>query len=253
MLTQLLTALSFSILLVFCRVGSAIMLLPGIGEAFVSARIRLLFALAVSAILTPVLMPHLPAAPASPFGLFAVMIQEILIGITLGAACRILISTMHMAGQIMSFQVGLSTATMFDVTQASQGSLIGNFLSVLVVVLIFATNLHHVMLQGLADSYAAFPAGKMPPMGDLVELVTRLMSSSFMVAVKLSAPLIAAAFLVYIGAGVLSRIMPTMQVFFLLMPAQIAVGLYLLMITMSVVALGYIDYLSDTLPGIFGK
>ena len=232
----------FAFLLIFTRIGTGIMLLPGVGEAYVSPRIRLPFALIVSLLLTPLLQGSLPPVPDSPLVLTAMMAGEVIIGLFFGFIGRILLATMHTVGMVISYQSSLASATMFDVSQASQGSTIGNFLSVTAIVLLFTTNLHHLMLQGLVESYHIFTPGKMLPIDDMAQSFTRLVADVFNVAIKLASPLIAVGLLLYLGAGVLARLMPNMQVFFVLIPAQIYISFIIMMTVMSGMFLWYLDF-----------
>lgn len=239
----------FAFLLVFVRLGAGVMFLPGIGEAYVLTQARLIFTLACAVVLTPIVAPVLPPVPESPLALAALLLMEILIGSFLGLISRILISAMHTAGMIISYQSSLASATMFDMTQASQGTGIGNFLSLTAVVLLFAANLHHVMLQGLFDSYSLFPAGLSAPVGDMADYLVRLAADVFLMAMKIAAPLLVIGLVTYVGMGVLSRLMPTMQVFFVIVPPQILVSFLILMMMLSGTMLWYLDFYEEHVGG----
>ena len=247
MLEEFLVTNIFAFMLVMCRVGSAVMLIPGIGEAYVAPRFRLTLALGITLVITPVVAELVPRVPDSPLALAVLMTGEILIGLFFGFVTRILISTMHMAGMIISFQSGLSAATMFDFNQASQGSAIGNFLSIVVVLLIFALGLHHLMLKGVLDSYTLFIPGTFPPADDMANLVTRLLSDSFNIAMRISAPHIVVGMMVYLAAGVLARLMPTLQIFFLIMAPQILISFILLATLLSSMLVWYMVYFEESL------
>lgn len=249
MLEKLLITEIFAWLLIFCRVGAGMMVMPGFGETYVSPRFRLLMALTISVALTPVLRPLMPAVPTSPLALTVLLVAEIMVGLFIGGVSRLLVSATHVAGQIMAFQSGLSTATIFDFNQATQGTLLGNLLSVTAVILIFVMDLHHLMLRSLADSYTLFAPGTFPPTGDFATLVTNVVGKSFMVAIQLSSPLIVVGLMIYLGAGVLARLMPAMQVFFILLPPQILVSFFIVMTTISGFMLWYMNYFQETLTG----
>lgn len=237
----------FTFLMIFVRVGAGVMVLPGIAEGYVSPRVRLLFALTASLAIMPIISPLMPAVPGSPLTLIIFIVIEIFIGIFFGLMSRILISTMHTVGMIMSYQAGLASASMFDFTQAGQGSAIGNMLSMLAVILLFATNLHHLMLQGLFDSYTLFPPGEFVPPGDMLEVISRLVGDTFKVAVKLASPIIVLGLIIYLGMGVLSRLMPNMHVFFVIIPPQILISFMLIMMVLSGLMLWYMRYIEEHL------
>lgn len=249
MLEQFLVTEIFAFLMVFSRLGSMIMLMPGIGETYVSARARLIFALMASLVITPATEPLMPEIPGSPLALTVLLAAEITIGIFLGMLSRILISAMHTAGMIIAFQSGLASAMMFDMSQGTQGSPFGNLLSMGAVMMLFALNLHHVMLMGIADSYTLFLPGTFPPVGDFAMMAAQVVSSVFLIALAFAAPHIVVGLLVYLSAGIMSRLMPAMQVFFVIMPAQIAASVFILTVTISSAMLMYMTFFENMLTG----
>lgn len=226
--------------------------MPGFGESYVSPRIRLVFALSLSLVLTPLLSKTMPHMPSSPLALALLVAAEILTGLFIGAVCNIILSATHVAGMIFSFQSGLSSAVIYDVTQASQGSLVGSFMGLTVLVLVFSTDLHFLMLRGVTESYSVFVPGHVPPLNDFVEVVAKLVSETFIISVQIAAPLIVAGTLLFLGAGILTRLMPAMQVFFILMPAQILLNFFILMTTFSAMMLWFLEFYRAKLSHLLG-
>lgn len=227
----------FGFLLTFVRIGSAIMLLPGVGDSFVSTRVRLMFAVAMSFILTPLTSAYMPQEMPAGFPLFMLIGMEFMIGLLYGTIARIFMSAMDTAGMVISIQSGLGNAQLFNPSLASQGSLIGAFLSVTGVVLVFALNLHTVLIMGLMETYNIFPVGQLPPSESMAELISKAVASSFLIGVQLAAPFIVMTLLIYVGMGVLSRLMPQVQVFLLILPLQIIIAMTLLSLILSTVLL----------------
>ncbi len=221
MLGALLTAQITAFLLVFTRVGSGVMLMPGIGESYVSPTLRLAFALMVALVMMPALAPSLPAPPRTISGLAFLIVGEMTIGLFIGMLCRLIISALHVAGTVISMQSGLSSAQMFDLTQAAQGTQLGNLMSMAGVAFWFALDFHHLMFHALFDSYGLFLPGNFLAMGDGIEIFAHLMGGTFAIALQMTAPVMLVMLLVNIGGGVLSRLMPALQVFYLLLPLQI--------------------------------
>lgn len=247
LLEQFLVTELFAFLLIFARVGAGLMIMPGIGESYISPRIRLLLALTVSLILQPVFSYLIPAIPGSPLTLGLLLIAEILIGLFIGFISRLLVSTLHVAGTIIAYQSSLALAAFFDATQNAQSTVIGNFLTISAVLLFFALDIHHLMLLGLADSYSLFPPGDYAPPEDMALYLMRTMSQVFQIAVQLSAPHMVFALVFYLGSGVLSRLMPNMQVFFVLMPPQIVMGFFILMAMLQSIMLNYAQFVEESL------
>jgi len=246
MLSQFLTAQLFAFLLIFCRLGSAIMLLPGFGEAYVAPRIRLFLALLFSVLMVPVLQTF--PIPATVGGLMQLIFAEILVGIFFGALARMMIAGIHMAGSIIAYQSSLSSALTNDITAfQGQDTSLGNLLSMTSVVLIFVTDMHHYMLKGLAESYTLFLPGQFPMVEDFANHATHMMSATFQTAMQMAAPSIVVGMMLYLGAGIISRLMPNMQVFFIMMAPQLLLSFFILMVTISAIMLWYMEFFRETL------
>jgi flagellar biosynthetic protein FliR len=234
--------------LMFARVGTLIMLMPGVGETLIPARIRLGFALAASLVLYPFLSEQLPSMPSGFFMMVFLLIQEILIGFFIGLSVRLILSALQTAGNIIAFQIGLGFATTVDPNQAGvQSALIGNFLGILGTVMIFATDLHHLALMGLVDSFQLFPAGSMLPLGDGVQYAVDVAAKSFEIAIQIAAPFLVFGLVFYLGLGVLSRLMPQLQIFMIAMPASIMGGFVIFALLLSAMMMLYLDHLSEML------
>ncbi|MEL7486566.1 MAG: flagellar biosynthetic protein FliR [Pseudomonadota bacterium] len=245
----LLPANVFVAFAVFCRVGAFFMTAPAFGDFSLSPRIRLAAALAVSAAVAPVAANAYPALTGAPLAMVMTIFTEIVAGVFLGLTARVFMSALNVAGQIIAFQIGLSLAQIFDPTQELQGAIVGGFLAILGTTMIFATDAHHALLGALMDSYLFLAPGEPIVIGDLSTVLTRALSEAFSLGLRLAAPFVLFGIVFYIGAGVLNRLMPQAQVFFMLMPANLMLGLLLLMLTtglMMTVFLGaFEDFLAD--------
>lgn len=217
-------------MLTFVRIGTAIIIMPGLGDSFVSTRVRLHMALGISFVLFPFLLPYMPSPLPTTFALISLIAMELIIGLLIGTVARIFMTALDTAGMVISSQSGLANAQVFNPTLSAQGSIVGAFLSMTGAVLIFATNMHHLLLTGLVESYQMFPLGTVPDSGSMAELITRAVSASFMIGVKLAIPFIVVTLLIYVGMGVLTRLMPQVQVFLVVLPLQILMAIILLSI-----------------------
>jgi flagellar biosynthetic protein FliR len=239
----------FAPLLIFVRVGSAVMVLPGFSEVYVPPRVRLLLGLAISFVLTAPLAPSLPPVPTEPLAFARLIGGELLLGLFLGAIARTVFATLHIAGTTIAFQSGLAAAAIFDPSEATQGTLPGNFLATTALVLLFATDGHRMLLDALAASYVGLPAGTAPPFGDMAELLAKLLDQAFAGGVRMAAPLLLVSLLMYLGMGVLNRLMPTFQVFFIALPLQILAGFVTLMLSFGGGLLAFFALFEDHLGG----
>jgi flagellar biosynthetic protein FliR len=234
-------------LLMFARIGTMVMLLPGIGEASIPARMRLVSALALTLLLFPLHRAafHINLRELGPTMLM--LAEELLVGAVLGMTARLAISALQIAGNVIANQVGLGFVTAVDPTQGQQGAIVGNFLTLMGVTLLFVTDLDHMLIAALNDSYTLFQPGEAPLTGDIAALTTRTIAQAFRVGVELSAPFIVFGLLFNFGLGVLSRLMPQMQVFFVGLPLSILSGLVVLALIVGALMTVYLGYFEGVL------
>ena len=245
MLREMLAANLFQWMLIFARIGAGIMFLPGFNSSMVSARVRLLFALMLSFLLMPVLSGKLMAPPASPIGLFLVLAGEIAFGIFIGLVVQGLVTALDFAGSTIGYATGLTNMFTYDPITEQQSALITGFLNLVAMTLIFVTNTHHLMLHALADSYSIYSPGQALPLDDLAQTLTRTLSAAALMGVRLSAPLMVFTITLNTGLGLLNRLVPNMQVFFVAQPLQIIGGLTVLMICLPAILMLFINHLGE--------
>ncbi len=247
MLSEFLSLNIFSFLLVFARVGSTIMLFPGISSSMVTLRIRITLGLAVALVITPVVMPLLPPQPANVFALLILVGGEVIIGVFLGAITQIMMSALSFAGTIMSMQIGLASALLNDPIMEQQSGIVSNFLTNLAVVLVFVSGLYAMIFQAMAESYYVLAPGQAVPIDDLAFALTRSVADSIRVGLQLAIPLMSVGLVFFAGLGILSRLMPQLQIFFIAMPLQIMLGLSVLMIVLPALMLAFLRFFEDHL------
>lgn len=226
-LDALLSGQIYAYLLVVARVGAAMMVLPGIGEQFVSTRVRLLLVLLVS---WPVALvaPGLPSeTPEQPAVLAAHLGIEIFVGVMLGAGARILFSSLRLAAQIGGQSMALSNVFAAPGTGMDGGSVLATWLAIAGLAMWFASGLHLIAIDAIAGSYAALPPGASLDLGASGEAVTRTVSQAFALGVQLGAPFMILGFIGYFAVGLINRLMQALPVFFVLMPAGILGGIWL--------------------------
>jgi flagellar biosynthetic protein FliR len=239
---SLLPALAATFMLVFARIGAMVMLLPGFGETNIPTRIKLSIALLLTLIILPLHRAAYQVDMSSLAPLLVLMLHEIVIGIVLGATARVTLSALQVAGSVIAQQLGLGFVTAVDPTQGQQGLLIGNFLTILGLTLLFATDSHHLVIAALNESYRIFSPGEIFSSGDVASLATRAFATAFKIGLQLSAPFLVFGLVFNIGLGVLARLMPQMQVYFVGVPLSILVGFVILALVINAIMGTYLDY-----------
>jgi flagellar biosynthesis protein FliR len=245
LLQDIVTHQILTFILIFVRIGTAIMIMPGVGDSFVSERIRLHMALGLTLVMTPAMMPFMPSVIPPTLSLLVLIASEFVTGLFFGTISRILVMALDTAGMLISTQAGLSNAQLFNPALASQGSLVGAFLTVTGVLLLMVTGMHHLLFMGLKESYTLFPVGNLPEPGDMSEMMGRAVSASFLLGFQLAMPFIILTTMMYIGMGVLARLMPQIQIFMIATPLQIMLSLMMLSMTVSAIALFWLGKFED--------
>ncbi|HEY6257071.1 MAG TPA: flagellar biosynthetic protein FliR [Xanthobacteraceae bacterium] len=242
--------LAAAFILVFARVGTMLMLLPGLGELNVPMRIRLTVAVLLAAVLLPLHQSAYQLDLKSFGPLVGMLGEEMFIGAVLGLSVRLIISSLQVAGAVIAQQMGLGFVTAVDPTLGQQGAIVGNFLAMLGVTLIFATDLHHLVIAATNDSYVLFAPGEIPLLGDVAALTTRTVASAFRIGIQISAPFLVFGLLFNLGLGVLSRLMPQMQVFFVGLPLSIILGLLVLVLVLGAMMTAFLGEVETVLTGL---
>ncbi|HEY0909790.1 MAG TPA: flagellar biosynthetic protein FliR [Bradyrhizobium sp.] len=244
---SLLPVLAATFMLVFARIGSMVMLLPGLGESNIPVRIKLGIALLLALIILPLHRNAYRIDLQSINPLLIMMIHEIVVGIVLGATARVTLSALQVGGSVIAQQMGLGFVTSVDPTQGQQGVLIGNFLTMLGVTLLFATDSHYLVIAALNDSYNIFAPGDLTPSGDIAALATRAFAAAFKIGMQLSAPFLVFGLVFNVGLGVLARLMPQMQVYFVGVPLSILAGFLIFSLVLVAMMGTFLNYFNGVM------
>jgi flagellar biosynthetic protein FliR len=239
---SLLPALAAAFMLVFARVAAMVMVLPALGQSNIPVRIKIAIAVLLTLIILPLHRTAYTIDMSSMTPLVVSMLHEIIIGVVLGATAQVAMSALQVAGSVIAQQLGLGFVTAVDPTQGQQGVVIGNFLTMLGVTLLFATDSHHLIIAALNDSYTIFSPGDLVPSGDVAELATRAFSAAFKIGMQLSAPFLVFGLVFNIGLGVLARLMPQMQVYFVGVPLSILTGFLIFAAVLTAMMGTFLDY-----------
>jgi flagellar biosynthetic protein FliR len=218
--------------LLFARLGAVMMLAPGWGEQVVPATMRLAVAVLATAALAPTLVINTPPVPASAAAAIPLIVTEIMIGLLLGGGARLLMSALQVAGATVGIASGLGFAQQLDPVASQPAAIFSGFFSLMGVVLVMAAGLHRIMIEAAADSYTLFPPGAFPPIGDATTFVIDAVSNAFRLGIQIAAPVLIFSLIFNIAIGLVSRLIPQIQIFMIAMPLSVLLGV-------AVIALGF--------------
>ena len=227
--------------MVFFRVGSMVMVMPGIGEAAVPARVRLSFALLLAMCLGPVVAGSLPSVPDSVGTMAGYIFKESLIGLMIGGVLRLFLTSMTTAGELVSLQTTLAFAQTANPNGAQPSTSLSVFLTLMATVLVFDTDLHRMFLAAIVHSYSLFAPLKHAPLGDAAMLAEQTVGKSFALGVQLAAPVLVFSLVFNIAVGLVGRVMPQFQIFFAATPLTLLLGLSLFALSLGAIGLVWVQ------------
>ena len=246
-MTQLLNLEVNALILVFLRFGAAFMLIPGLMSSYVNARLRLCIALAITVVATPLVSDKIAMPTGAIDETIRFCLFEICYGLFLGLMMQIMFQAINLAGNLAGQATGFSNAQVFDPNFQTQSIVIESFLSLVAIVFIFVTDLHHLMFGAVIESYRVFPFGGNLPTGDMAKFLTKSLNESFSIGFKIGSPFVAFTLIFYSGMGLISRLMPQLNIFFLSLPLQIYLGLGVLFLTLPIMILWFTKYFESEL------
>jgi flagellar biosynthetic protein FliR len=210
---------------------------------FIPVQVRVFSLLAISLALTPIAAPLLPAFPTSWPALAGLVLQEFLLGLSLGLLVRFFLTGAQMAGNLLSIQMGFGMVTLIDPQSGGQSAIIADLFLFLTILVFLAIDGHHFLLRFLVLSFQEVPVGRpfaLP--ANLFLSLPKFGSLMYQMTVMLAAPVLAALFLTQVALGLVARAVPQIQIMIVSFPLTIALGLLFLSFTFTMLGPALIEY-----------
>ncbi len=218
-------------ILVLVRVSGIISTAPIFGSSVSPPQVKIVLSLMLALILFP-FIPTIQVFPDRPDHYIVLIASELLIGLVLGMIGQFLFAAVEFAGTVIGFQMGLGMANVFDPQSQEQVSLVGRFESTTATLIFLAMDGHLIVIQALVRSYSILPPGGARINQPLVDKLTELSASVFVIGLQIGAPLIVALFLANAIVGLLARSVPQIQVFVVGFPLTLLLGFLFLLFGM---------------------
>lgn len=216
--------------LVFLRISSAIVIAPFFGNRSIPITIKLLISLVTSYIIFLTVDRNLIPPIETNWTLFVFAIKEIFVGIIIGFMLQFVFFAVHYAGTLIGFDMMLTMAEIFNPNEEIHSNIIGEILYFAAIIIFILINGHHYLIQALHYSYKVLQIGTITFSESLFSYLVKLTANVFVLAVKIASPIIVSFFLIHIAEGIISRMIPQMQVFFVTQPMKLGLGIFLLTI-----------------------
>jgi len=220
-------------ILVFLRMSAIIVLMPLFGDQTVPARIKAGLALILTILIYPSLT--IPGVMAGTDNMALTVVRmggEVIAGAAIGFTARIIFAAVQMAGELIGIQMGVSIANVIDPITSTQVSIISEFLYLIALLVFLAVDAHHIFIAAMSESYKTVPMLGIHFGGGLAREMLLLTQSMFVIALKISAPVMAVLLFINVGLGIVARTVPQMNVFIVGFPLQLAGGLIFIGLSM---------------------
>ncbi|MDX8388698.1 MAG: flagellar biosynthetic protein FliR [Ghiorsea sp.] len=213
--------------LVFLRISLLMMLLPVLGHKLVPTPVKTGFVGLLTILLFPIVSPHVPVIEPDVvhYALFA--IQEMLLAASLAMIAQLIFTAAQFAGQMMSLQMGMAMANIFDPATSSQSAIVAQFIGIFAILMWLASGAHHMFILTLVESFTIMPVGTEWSFNGW-DVISDAVAAMFILAIQLMAPVLLLLFFVYVALGLISRAVPQVQVFFVSFPLSVGLGLLVL-------------------------
>lgn len=236
--------------LAFARLLSFLLVVPFFGGGAVPSRVKVATAAAFLIILYPSLTAGLPPGGTSlgfgPVGFAALLMKEAFVGFTLGFISSLVFESISVAGRIIDFQRGSSMSELFAPQLQTRVSELGQFKLQLSIVLFLAIGAHQYFISALLRSFETIPAFGFPSLqpgwSPLLEFVVKLSASVITIGMQLAAPAVITLLLTDFCFGLINRVAPQINVFFLSMPVKMAVGLAVVLLSLPLLRDSYLYF-----------
>ena len=225
--------------LVLARVAPVFWLAPMFSSTMFPARIRAVAAVALTIGLTPIAL-HGQHIPLSAVGLGGLILKEILIGMAFAFAVGTVLAAVSVAGSFLDLMVGFSFGSLVDPSSGNRDTILSQLYSMIGVLVFIAIGGDGWVVKGVAQTYALVPLAKMPALGSLVGGADHAFVTIFVAALELAAPVLIAVLIADVGFGVVSRVVPQLNVFAVGFPAKILLGFLMIGVSLPYAA-GWID------------
>lgn len=229
----------------FFRIAGFFMVLPLFGTRLVTARIRLILALSVTAVVTP-LLPPMPVLDAVGIETMLISAQQLLIGVALGFALEVLMQIFIMSGQMVAMQTGLGMAQMVDPSNGVNVAVVAQWFLIFVNLLFISLNGHLLAIEILVDSFYTLPVGSGGLSEGTLMMIAKLGKWLFAAAIVLALPAISAMLMVNMAFGTMARLAPQLNIFAVGFPVTMLLGLIVLWITFSGYGVHFHSLLTET-------
>lgn len=218
-------------LAILVRIMGAMAFAPIFGNLTVTRRVRLWISIAIAFVMFTT-NPYEPLNYTSFLEYTILLLKELVVGVSLGFVANITLTIINMAGQFIDREMGFSMVSNFDQTFNTNTTITAEFYSMLVMIIMLVSNMHYYILSALSDSFVLIPIGNVKiDSGTIYDTMIQYMMSYFVIALRISLPILIAIMLLNVVLGVLAKTAPQMSMFVIGIQLKIFTGFGILIVT----------------------
>ncbi len=233
-MTNIMVADFILVVMIFLRVVSAMSVAPIYSNTAVPIQVRVLLSLVIAYMIFMTLDKTKIHVEIS-LGWMAVNgIKEVLTGVLMGYMVNFVFYGFSFAASLIGFSIGLSMAQAFNTLDELSDNIIGEIYGFIAIMILFVINGHHYIITGLFYSFKTISIGEFSITKSVYDMIIKYSFAIFVIAIKIAAPIMVSFFVVQIAEGIVARMIPQMQVFFVTQPLKIAFGIFILMAALPI-------------------
>ena len=223
-------------LICLARVAAMFAAIPVFSGGQIPPQLRLGVAVMFSMLTYPIVKDFIPAQSFTPLELGLLISAEVILGLLVGFLAQLVFMAAEFAGSLIGYQMGFAAANVFDPTTQTQVALISQFQGIFAILLFLSLDVHHLFLEAIVASFEMLPPGDLTLTGGAIPMIIKVANHSFILSIRLVAPIMALLILSTLTLGIMSRVFPQLNVFMISFPLNIGISFIVMGLTFGIVA-----------------
>ena len=239
-----------SFFLILIRVSVILFLFPIFSSRLIPVLAKSGLAFIITIILFPVINDKMGEFPDTLCGMVQLMIAEFIIGMILALLVQIFFEGIRMMGQLVGFQTGFAITNILDPQSGMQVSILSNMAYFVAMTIFLVLNGHHILLSAMRESFEIITVGSLSLNKQIFQKIIDTSADMFVIAIKIGAPAIAILLFTKVVFGLITKLIPQMNIMIVAFPVQIVIGLLFFGVSLHVLLRfmdGYLEGLGSVL------
>ena len=228
------TTLVQGFLICLARVAAVFAVIPVFSGGQMPPQLRIGVAVMFALLTYPGIQQVLPGTPLTVVDMVIIVAAEVIFGLLVGFLAQLIFMAAEFAGSVIGYQMGFAMANVFDPTTQQQVALLAQFQGIFAILLFLSMNVHHMFLEAIVASFVLLPPGNLNLAGGAIPMIVELSNHALVLSLRLVAPVLVILILVNLILGLITRIVPQLNVLFLSFPMKIGLSFMIMGLTFGV-------------------